>query len=138
MADSSLLDLLPEDGALAAGDPERPELAPTTFDLSPKRPHHEPRARAMISMFMGGGPSHLDLFDLKPGAPEEIRGPFKPIRTAVPGLEIADLYPQTAEVIGRLSVVRSLVSKEGDHERGTYHLKTGYRPDPSVRHPSLG
>ncbi|HEX6985466.1 MAG TPA: DUF1501 domain-containing protein, partial [Planctomycetaceae bacterium] len=71
-----------------------------------------------------------------PGGPNG--GPTKAIRTAVPGLEIADLYPRTAEIIGRFSVIRSLVSKEGDHERGTYHLKTGYRPDPSVRHPSLG
>jgi hypothetical protein len=56
----------------------------------------------------------------------------------MPGLEIADFYPAVAEQIDALSVVRSLVSKEGDHERGTYFLKTGYRPDPTLTHPSLG
>ncbi len=54
------------------------------------------------------------------------------------GLEIADSFPQLAAEIGAFSVIRSLVSKEGDHERGSYLLKTGYRPDPTLRHPSLG
>ncbi|HEX3872015.1 MAG TPA: DUF1501 domain-containing protein, partial [Pirellulales bacterium] len=56
--------LLNEEGLLAA--PEKPDLEPERYDLLPKAPHHPPRARAMISMFMQGGPSHLDLFDPKP------------------------------------------------------------------------
>src|SRR4051794_20213579 len=57
--------LLRQEGAMAA-DPAQPPLERVTYDLTPKRPHFEPKARAMISLFMGGGPSHLDLFDPKP------------------------------------------------------------------------
>lgn len=94
------------------------------------------RPKSLLTVWLGGGPSQLETWDPHPGGPTG--GPTKAIRTAIPGLEIADLFPKTADVIGHLSVIRSLVSKEGDHERGSYHLKTGYRPDPSVRHPSLG
>src|SRR5262249_58912142 len=56
----------------------------------------------------------------------------------LPGLQIADLLPHTAREIHGLCVIRSMISKEGDHERGTYLVKTGYRPDPTIVHPSLG
>lgn len=93
------------------------------------------RAKSLILLWMAGGPSQLETWDPHPGT--KIGGPTQSIRTKVPGLEIAGLYPQTAEQIDALSVIRSLVSKEGDHERGTYFLKTGYRPDPTVQHPSM-
>lgn len=94
------------------------------------------RPKSLLTVWLAGGPSQLETWDPHPGS--STGGPTKSIRTPVAGLQIADLYPKTAEAIGHLSVIRSLVSKEGDHERGTYHLKTGYRPDPSVRHPALG
>jgi hypothetical protein len=94
------------------------------------------RSKSLLTVWLAGGPSQLETWDPHPGGPNG--GPTQAIATSIPELSIADGYPQTAEVIGSLSVIRSLVSKEGDHERGTYHLRTGYRPDPSVRHPSLG
>jgi len=94
------------------------------------------RAKSLLTVWLAGGPSQLETWDPHPGDPNG--GPTKAISTSLSGLQIADAFPRTADVIGSLSVIRSLISKEGDHERGTYHLRTGYRPDPSVRHPSLG
>lgn len=94
------------------------------------------RKKSLIVLWMGGGASQLETWDPHPGT--KIGGPTKSIKTKLPGLEIAQSLPQMAEQIHELNVIRSLVSKEGDHERGTYMLKTGYRPDPTLIHPSLG
>lgn len=94
------------------------------------------RARSLILVWLGGGASQLETWDPHPGT--KIGGPTRAIPTNLPGLQIAAQYPLLAEEIGSLSVIRSLVSKEGDHERGTYTLKTGYRPDVTLQHPSLG
>ena len=94
------------------------------------------RPKSLITLWMSGGPSQLETWDPHPGT--SIGGPTKAIKTTIPGLEIAEHFPLMAEQMQHLSVVRSLVSKEGDHERGTYHLLTGYRPDPTVVHPALG
>lgn len=94
------------------------------------------RPKSLITLWMGGGPSQLESWDPHPGT--AIGGPSTAIQTKLPGLEIADLYPHMAEQIHELNVIRSMVSKEGDHERGTYLLKTGYRPDPTLVHPSIG
>lgn len=94
------------------------------------------RQKSLITLWMAGGPSQLETWD--PHAGTEIGGPTGAIKTSLPGVQIANLYPRVAEQISHLSVIRSLVSKEGDHERGTYMVKTGYRPDPTLIHPSLG
>ena len=99
----------------------------------------EPRgkhAKSVIVLWMEGGPSQLETFDPHPGT--AIGGEIKAISTAAPDIKIADLYPLVAEQMQHISLVRSVMSKEGDHERGTYNLKTGWRPDPTVIHPSLG
>jgi hypothetical protein len=94
------------------------------------------RAKSLITLWMGGGPSQMDSWDPHPNSPNS--GGVQAIKTSLKGLEIADSFPQMAEQMHHLSVIRSLVSKEGDHERGTYYLLTGYRPDPTVQHPSVG
>jgi hypothetical protein len=94
------------------------------------------RQKSLITIFLAGGASQLETWDPHPGT--KIGGPTRSIATAVRGLQIADSFPLVAAEIASLSVVRSLVSKEGDHERGSYFLKTGYRPDPTIRHPALG
>lgn len=94
------------------------------------------RPKSLITLWMQGGPSQLETFDPHPGP--KIGGETKAIATKVPGLQISHLLPQTAEQIHELCLIRSMVSKEGDHERGTYLLKTGYRPDATLIHPSLG
>lgn len=106
------------------------------LDLRAAERRGDERQKSLIVVWLGGGASQLETWDPHPGT--AIGGPTKSIKTKVPGLEIADLYPRVAEQIHELNVIRSLVSKEGDHERGTYMLKTGYRPDPTLIHPSLG
>ena len=94
------------------------------------------RPKSLITLWMAGGPSQLETWDPHPGTKNG--GPTLAIDTKLPGLQIAHHFPQTAEQIQHLNVIRSLVSKEGDHERGTYFVQTGYRPDPTVVHPALG
>jgi len=92
--------------------------------------------RSIILLWMAGGPSQLETFDPHPET--RIAGGTRAIASAAKGVKLADGYGRLAEVMGKVSLVRSLVSKEGDHERGTYLLKTGYRRDPTVDHPSIG
>lgn len=90
---------------------------------------------SLITIWLEGGPSQLETFDPHPGP---AGGPTQAISTAIPGLSIAAHYPALAGVIDRLSVIRSLVSPEADHERAAYFLKTGHRLVAGLRHPSLG
>src|SRR5438309_2056807 len=94
------------------------------------------RKRSCILLWMSGGPSQLDTFDLKPG--HENAGPFKPIDTSVPGIQISEHLPKLARLAEHLAIVRSMNSKEGDHGRATYLLRTGYLPQGPVQYPSLG
>jgi hypothetical protein len=92
--------------------------------------------KSLIILWMGGGPSHMDLWDLKPG--ESTGGEFKPIKTAVSGIEICELLPTVAGQFKHLSVIRSLVTNEGSHERGTTLMNTGRQPSPVVQYPAMG
>ncbi len=94
------------------------------------------REKSLIVLWMAGGPSQLETWDPHPGT--KIGGETKAIDTKIPGVQIADFYPRLAEEIDCLNVIRSLTSKEGDHERGTYLLKTGFRPVPKLIHPAVG
>jgi hypothetical protein len=96
---------------------------------------HEP-AQSIILIWLDGGPSQLETFDPHPGTADA--GGTRAIRTKARGIELAEGFDRLAEVMDSVSVVRSMVSKEGDHERGAYLMKTGYRPDPTVEHPSIG
>ena len=93
-------------------------------------------AQSIILLWLGGGPSQLETFDPHPDT--RIAGGTKAIATAVPGIQLAQGFEQLADQMGSVALIRSMVSKEGDHERGTYLMKTGYRPDPTVEHPSIG
>lgn len=81
---------------------------------------------SVILFWANGGPSHLDLFDLKPNAPTEYRGPFQPIATNVPGLEITSELPRLAQLADRFALVRSLHHERGEHSGGTNRFLTGY------------
>jgi len=105
-------------------------------ELAP--PKRTAQAKAMIMLWMGGGPSQLETFDPKPNAPSEIRGETKAVATSLKGVHFGEGLSRSAEQMEHLAVVRSMISKEGDHERGTYLMKTGYRPNPTVVHPALG
>ena len=93
------------------------------------------RKKSLLILWMAGGPSQLETWD--PHAGSATGGQTKAIKTTLPGAEIASLYPQVAEQLGDLNIIRSLTSKEGDHERGTVYVKTGYRPDPIFTYPAV-
>jgi len=95
-------------------------------------------AKAIILIWLGGGPSHLDMWDLKPDAPEEIRGLFKPIQTNVTGIQISEHMPKLAQQMDKLCIVRSMTSPEAAHERGTHYMMTGYQPLPGFAVPGYG
>jgi hypothetical protein len=93
--------------------------------------------RSTIVLWMSGGPATIDIWDLKPDS-EKNGGPFKPIQTSAPGVLISEHMPKVAKQMHHLNVVRSLDSKEGNHERGTYVMHTGYTPNPTIVHPAWG
>ena len=95
-----------------------------------------PRAKHCIVLFMSGGASQLDTFDPKPGT--QNGGPFAAIPTSAKGVQVSEHLPNVAEQAHHLSIIRSMVSREGNHERARYLLHTGYAPGGAVRHPTLG
>ena len=95
-----------------------------------------PLAEHCIVMFMNGGPSQLDTFDPKPNSPNG--GPFKTVSTSVSGLQFSETLPLLAEQAHHLAVIRSMATREGNHERARYLLHTGYAPTGSVKHPTFG
>jgi hypothetical protein len=92
--------------------------------------------KSCIVLWMGGGPSQLDTWDLKPES--DNGGQFRPIATAAPGVMISQHLPAVAKQMKHLSIIRSLDSKEGNHDRGTYMMHTGYQPNPTVVHAGFG
>jgi hypothetical protein len=84
------------------------------------------REFSVILLWAAGGPSHLDTFDMKPEAPEEYRGPFKPIHTNVPGIDICELLPNLARRADKFSLIRSLHHNRNEHSGGTSRLLSGY------------
>lgn len=94
------------------------------------------RGKACILLWMQGGPTQFETFDPKPG--HENGGETKAISTAVPGIQLADNLPHLAKVAGDLAIVRSMSTKEGNHQRATFLLHTSYVPTASVHYPTLG
>lgn len=100
---------------------------------------------SVILFWMWGGPSQVETFDPKPNAPSEYRGPFRPIRTSVPGFEICELFPQLAKIADQYSLIRSLHHEMASHNDGSIEVLTGKTPsiaDPTStaksEHPDLG
>jgi uncharacterized protein (DUF1501 family) len=91
--------------------------------------------KAAIMLWMGGGPSTIDLWDLKPGEPTG--GPFRPIATSG-DVQICEHLPLLAQQMQHLAIIRSMSTQEADHGRGRYYMHTGYVPNPTVDHPSYG
>lgn len=89
-----------------------------------------------ILLWMNGGASQFETFDMKPGRPTG--GPFRPIATNVPGTQICELMPKMARQMDQIAVIRSMRTSEVDHPGGIYLMHTGYRPSANVRFPELG
>jgi Protein of unknown function (DUF1501) len=94
------------------------------------------RKRSVILLWMAGGPSQMDTFDLKPG--HSNGGPFKEIDTNVPGIKIGENLPKVSRHVDKMAIIRSMSTKENEHERATFHLRTGYQPLGPVQFPPLG
>jgi hypothetical protein len=97
------------------------------------------QAKSCILLWMSGGPSHLDTFDLKPEAPDRIRGEFRPIDTSVPGIQISEHFPRFAQLMQHAALLRGMSTVESDHQLATYHVHTGYQKRAGgIAFPSLG
>ncbi|MCO6457435.1 MAG: DUF1501 domain-containing protein [Pirellulaceae bacterium] len=95
--------------------------------------------KAIINIYLPGGPSHIDMWDLKPNAPVEIRGEFDPISTSVPGIQICELFPRIASMMDKFAIIRTISDSDGRHDG--YQCMTGRRVDdrgPSGGWPSAG
>jgi uncharacterized protein (DUF1501 family) len=86
---------------------------------------HPSKETSIILIWLDGGPSHMDLYDLKPEAPAEYRGIWRPIPTNMPGIEITEMFPKQAKVADKFSIVRSLHHNQGDHFTGGHYMLTG-------------
>ncbi|MCS7015183.1 MAG: DUF1501 domain-containing protein [Gemmatales bacterium] len=108
-------------GGLSAG-----AVGWTLSELNPLEAANNTSEKSCILLFLVGGPSHLDTFDPKPHAPAEIRGPFRPISTRIPGVQISELFPQLAARMDRIALVRTVHHREAAvHEAGHQLLQTG-------------
>lgn len=95
--------------------------------------------KSVIMIYLVGGPPHQDMFDLKPNAPREIAGPWKPIQTNVPGLEICEAFTRLSKMADRFTLVRSLVGNQADHDAAqVYHGQHPGRPKPAGGWPQFG
>ena len=96
------------------------------------------RAERAIFIELPGGPSHLDTFDLKPNAPDEFRGSFKPIATNVPGIQISEHLPKLAAVADKFAILRGVSHTLAAHRLGREYVNTGSKPIPALEYPSYG
>lgn len=99
------------------------------------------RKKSVILIWQAGGPSHLDMYDLKPEAPAEVRGEFKPIDTNVPGIRIGEHLPRQAKIMDKLAILRSACHTNAGHGMGSQWMLTGYQPTIEVNdniYPSCG
>ncbi len=112
-------------GGLALGGLTLPEILRAESQAGGRK-----QAKGIIMVLLPGGPSHLDMYDLKPDAPPEIRGEFQPIPTKVPGIDICELMPQLAGMTDKLTLIRSLVGFRNDHN--THWCSTGWESHPAM------
>jgi hypothetical protein len=120
-------------GSLALGGLTLPQLLRAEAQSGIRKSH-----KAVIMIFLPGGPSHQDMFDLKQDAPSEIRGEFKPINTKVPGIQICEHMPRIAAIMDKLTVIRSIVGAKDNHD--AFQCMTGHlnSNQPPGGWPSLG
>jgi uncharacterized protein (DUF1501 family) len=99
-------------------------------------PALQKQGKAVILLWMQGGPSQLETFD--PKTKSDVKGDVNPIATAADGIQISEFFPNVAKQMKDISLIRSVTNKEGAHPRATYQLHTGYAPSGAIKHPTLG
>jgi len=119
-------------GSLAVGGLTLPGLMEAEATAG-KKSH-----KSVIMVYLSGGLAHQDTFDLKPNAPAEVKGEFKPINTNVPGVQFGEHLPKLAKLTDRLAVIRTVTHKEGDHLRAALLMRTGYPHDNVIDYPIAG
>jgi hypothetical protein len=115
-----------------------PELLRLEAMAAPSPTSRKRKANAVIMVWLGGGPATIDMWDLKPGAPEGIRGEFKPMATKASGVEISEHLPKMAQVMDRSAIVRSLHHTIPSHGPATVFMTTGNKPTPAMQYPAMG
>ena len=105
-------------------------------NLRAAAPELKKKNKSLIVLWMGGGPATIDLWDMKPGSPNG--GEHKPKPTSASGVEISEHLPSVAKQMKHLSIIRSLSTREGDHNRGTFLMNSGRSPSPLLDYPSIG
>jgi hypothetical protein len=93
-------------------------------------------AEHVILFWNGGGMSHIDTFDPKPGT--DVQGDFEPIKTSVAGIQISEIFPELAKQMKHVALIRSIAGQNGDHGRATYQLQTSYAQSANLQHPGVG
>jgi hypothetical protein len=123
-------------GSLGLGGLTLPDLL-RAENTNPRAPATS--RKSVIFIYLVGGPPHQDMFDLKPDAPAEVRGPWQPVSTNVAGIQICEAFPRLARLMDKLVIVRSLVDNHNDHDaQQVYHGHHPRRPRPSGGWPQLG
>src|SRR3954453_3248523 len=87
-----------------------------------------PRAKSVIFLYQFGGPSHLDMFDMKPDAPEAIRGPYKPIASSCPEIQVSEKLPRVAKIMDKVTLIRSMTHTMKNHNSASYYALSGHAP----------
>ena len=96
--------------------------------LAAAAPKIKARAKSVIFLFQWGGPSHIDMFDMKPDAPEGIRGPYRPIGSKADGIQVSEKLPRTAKIMDRVTLIRSMTHNMKNHNSAGYYALTGHAP----------
>ena len=129
-----------EAGSLALGGLTLPQLLARRAAATP--PGESPEDTAVILIWLQGGPSHMETYDLKPDAPAEYRGICRPIRTVTPGMDICEHLPLHAKVADRFNLIRSISHGFANHAGGAGRFLSGHDPlrplDPLAQYPCLG
>ena len=97
-------------------------------EAAPSASRPKARAKSVIFLFQFGGPSHIDMFDMKPDAPEGIRGPYRPIPSSAPGILVSEKLPNVARIMNRVTLIRSMHHGMKNHNSASYYALTGHAP----------
>jgi Protein of unknown function (DUF1501) len=128
-------------GALCAGGLTLADALRLDSQANGAQPGISTRKKAVIQIWLAGGPSHIDMYDLKPDAPAEFRGEFRPIATNVKGIDIGEHLPHQSKIMDKMAIVRSAYHTNAGHGMGSQWMLTGYQPTIEVSdniYPSCG
>ncbi len=115
-----------------------PSMSLRAWGVEDGRSMTQKPVKSCILLWLDGGPSHLEMWDPKPNAPEEVRGPFQSTATNVSGIHISELLAESSKIVDKLAIIRSMTSPLGEHGLAHQYLLTGYPPSTTLQYPSYG